>query len=115
MAALKDTAAAKGCTPAQLALAWVHAQGADVVPIPGTTKVCLCLFVGVWFSRCCGMFALNARPGPPQTTQIKNLEANVGALVVSLNAAERDALGALGASAVGDRYSDMSLTYHGKK
>ncbi|CAK4516134.1 unnamed protein product [Aphanomyces euteiches] len=26
----------KGCTPAQLALAWVHAQGPDVFPIPGT-------------------------------------------------------------------------------
>jgi aryl-alcohol dehydrogenase-like predicted oxidoreductase len=26
----------KGCTPAQLALAWVLAQGGDVVPIPGT-------------------------------------------------------------------------------
>ncbi|PNT67392.1 hypothetical protein BRADI_3g26900v3 [Brachypodium distachyon] len=28
-----------GCTPAQLALAWVLHQGDDVVPIPGTTKV----------------------------------------------------------------------------
>jgi aryl-alcohol dehydrogenase-like predicted oxidoreductase len=26
----------KGFTPAQLALAWVHAQGGDVIPIPGT-------------------------------------------------------------------------------
>jgi aryl-alcohol dehydrogenase-like predicted oxidoreductase len=26
----------KGCTPAQLALAWVLAQGSDVIPIPGT-------------------------------------------------------------------------------
>lgn len=26
----------KGCTPAQLALAWVHGQGRDVFPIPGT-------------------------------------------------------------------------------
>jgi aryl-alcohol dehydrogenase-like predicted oxidoreductase len=26
----------KGCTPSQLALAWVLAQGADIVPIPGT-------------------------------------------------------------------------------
>ena len=31
-----DLAAAKGCTPSQLALAWVHAQGEDVFPIPGT-------------------------------------------------------------------------------
>ncbi|GAC1327231.1 MAG: aldo/keto reductase [Candidatus Dormibacteria bacterium] len=27
----------KGCTPGQLALAWLMAQGEDVVPIPGTT------------------------------------------------------------------------------
>ena len=32
-------AAAKGVTPAQLSLAWVLAQGADVVPIPGTKRV----------------------------------------------------------------------------
>ncbi|CAI9117440.1 OLC1v1018836C1 [Oldenlandia corymbosa var. corymbosa] len=32
-------AARKGCTTAQLALAWVHHQGDDVVPIPGTTKI----------------------------------------------------------------------------
>jgi aryl-alcohol dehydrogenase-like predicted oxidoreductase len=29
----------KGCTPGQLALAWVLAQGDDVVPIPGTKRV----------------------------------------------------------------------------
>ncbi|TMA05861.1 MAG: aldo/keto reductase [Deltaproteobacteria bacterium] len=33
---LEETAAAKGCTPAQIALAWVLAQGEDIVPIPGT-------------------------------------------------------------------------------
>jgi aryl-alcohol dehydrogenase-like predicted oxidoreductase len=32
-------AAEKGCTPAQLALAWVLAQGDDIAPIPGTTRV----------------------------------------------------------------------------
>ena len=32
-------ARAKGCTPAQLALAWVLAQGDDIVPIPGTRHV----------------------------------------------------------------------------
>ena len=31
-------AEAKGITPGQLALAWVHAQGDDVVPIPGTRR-----------------------------------------------------------------------------
>ncbi len=29
----------KGCTPAQLALAWVLAQGDDMVPIPGTRSI----------------------------------------------------------------------------
>ncbi|MBL8288983.1 MAG: aldo/keto reductase [Rubrivivax sp.] len=32
-------AAQAGCTPAQLALAWLLAQGADIVPIPGTTSL----------------------------------------------------------------------------
>lgn len=31
--------AEKGCTPGQLALAWLQHQGQDVVPIPGTTKI----------------------------------------------------------------------------
>ena len=31
-----EIAERKGCTPAQLSLAWVHAQGIDVFPIPGT-------------------------------------------------------------------------------
>lgn len=35
---VRELAAAKGVTAAQLALAWVLAQGDDVVPIPGTTK-----------------------------------------------------------------------------
>ena len=35
---VKGIAAEKGCTPGQLALAWVHAQGDDVVPIPGTKR-----------------------------------------------------------------------------
>jgi aryl-alcohol dehydrogenase-like predicted oxidoreductase len=35
---IKELAAAKGCTPSQLALAWVLAQGEDVVPIPGTKR-----------------------------------------------------------------------------
>ena len=35
---LTEMAKAKGCTPAQLALAWLLAQGADIVPIPGTKR-----------------------------------------------------------------------------
>ena len=38
-AAVKELAAEKGITPAQLALAWVLAQGRDMVPIPGTKRV----------------------------------------------------------------------------
>ncbi|CAH9136522.1 unnamed protein product [Cuscuta epithymum] len=34
-----EIAAKKGCTPSQLALAWVHHQGNDVCSIPGTTKI----------------------------------------------------------------------------
>jgi aryl-alcohol dehydrogenase-like predicted oxidoreductase len=33
-----EIAKEKGCTPAQLALAWVLAQGDDLVPIPGTKR-----------------------------------------------------------------------------
>ena len=35
---VEEMAKAKGCTTAQLALAWVLAQGQDVVPIPGTKR-----------------------------------------------------------------------------
>jgi aryl-alcohol dehydrogenase-like predicted oxidoreductase len=35
---VEDIANEKGCMAGQLALAWVHARGADVFPIPGTSK-----------------------------------------------------------------------------
>jgi aryl-alcohol dehydrogenase-like predicted oxidoreductase len=35
---IEEMAREKGCTPAQLALAWVLAQGKDIVPIPGTKR-----------------------------------------------------------------------------
>jgi len=35
---IEKMAQEKGCTPAQLALAWLLAQGEDIVPIPGTKK-----------------------------------------------------------------------------
>ena len=38
VARVEDIARVKGCTAAQLALAWVLAQGDDVVPIPGTKR-----------------------------------------------------------------------------
>ena len=36
---IEELAAAKGCTPSQLAIAWVLDQGNDIVPIPGTKRV----------------------------------------------------------------------------
>jgi aryl-alcohol dehydrogenase-like predicted oxidoreductase len=36
---VNDLAKQRGITPAQLALAWVHAKGQDIVPIPGTKRV----------------------------------------------------------------------------
>jgi aryl-alcohol dehydrogenase-like predicted oxidoreductase len=38
VAKVEELANEKGCTPGQLALAWVLAQGEDVVPIPGTKR-----------------------------------------------------------------------------
>src|SRR3954454_13153204 len=38
VAKVEELASEKGCTPGQLALAWVLAQGDDVVPIPGTKR-----------------------------------------------------------------------------
>jgi aryl-alcohol dehydrogenase-like predicted oxidoreductase len=35
---VEEIARSKRCTPAQLALAWVLAQGNDIVPIPGTKR-----------------------------------------------------------------------------
>ena len=35
---VNELATAKGCTPAQLALAWLLSRGEDIVPIPGSTR-----------------------------------------------------------------------------
>jgi aryl-alcohol dehydrogenase-like predicted oxidoreductase len=37
--ALEEFARARGCTPSQLALAWVLSRGEHIVPIPGTRRV----------------------------------------------------------------------------
>ncbi|MEA2931584.1 MAG: hypothetical protein QOI56_369 [Actinomycetota bacterium] len=36
---VRELAQAKGCTPGQVAIAWVMAQGSDIVPIPGTKRL----------------------------------------------------------------------------
>ena len=38
VARVEQVAREKGCTPSQLALAWLLAQGEDIVPIPGTKR-----------------------------------------------------------------------------
>ena len=75
--AVREVAAARGATPAQVALAWVHGQagrlGVPVAPIPGTKRV-------------------------------KWLEENVGATEITLTDAERALLDPLGEKVVGARY-----------
>ncbi|MQY11371.1 Aldo-keto reductase IolS [Streptomyces sp. RB5] len=39
VAIVREIAEDKGVLPGQIALAWVHAQGDDVVPIPGTRRI----------------------------------------------------------------------------
>lgn len=38
LAPIEKIAAGRKCMPAQVALAWLHAQGDDIVPIPGTKR-----------------------------------------------------------------------------
>jgi aryl-alcohol dehydrogenase-like predicted oxidoreductase len=38
VARVEEIATARGVTPGQLALAWVHARGKDIFPIPGTKR-----------------------------------------------------------------------------
>jgi aryl-alcohol dehydrogenase-like predicted oxidoreductase len=77
---VRELAQQKGCTPAQLALAWVMAQWPHIVPIPGTRRKA-------------------------------NLEENLGAMAVTLDAAELAAIDAVfppGAVA-GARYPEAML------
>jgi aryl-alcohol dehydrogenase-like predicted oxidoreductase len=77
---VKQLAADKGCSPAQLALAWVLAQGEDILAIPGTRHR-------------------------------SRLDENLGALDISLNAAELAAIDAAFPphAAAGDRYAGPSM------
>ncbi|MEO3745369.1 aldo/keto reductase [Plantactinospora sp. B5E13] len=74
-----EIAEEKGCTPAQLALAWVLAQGEEIVPIPGTKR-------------------------------IGYLEENLGALDVTLAAADLARIEEVAPKgfAAGTRYPDMT-------
>jgi aryl-alcohol dehydrogenase-like predicted oxidoreductase len=77
---IKEIAAQKGCTPAQLALAWVLSRGEGVVPIPGTKRRAY-------------------------------LDQNLGALEISISAAELlriDEIAPLGVAA-GERYAPNGM------
>jgi aryl-alcohol dehydrogenase-like predicted oxidoreductase len=76
---IEEMAKTKGCTPSQLALAWVLAQGEDIVPIPGTKHV--------------KFLEENVR-----ATEIRLTREELRRI---------DEVAPIGA-AVGDRYSDMS-------
>ncbi|MGV9410143.1 aldo/keto reductase [Nocardia sp. NPDC003693] len=88
LAPLRAIAEAKGVSPAQVALAWVHARaqvhGLPVVPIPGTRS--------------------RAR-----------VAENVGAAAVALSADDLAALEPIAGQVAGDRYADMSFTSAGRE
>ncbi|ERN19630.1 hypothetical protein AMTR_s00062p00144860 [Amborella trichopoda] len=79
---VQKIATEKGCSPSQLALAWVHHQGDDVCPIPGTTKI-------VNFNQNVGALSVSLTPD-----EIKELEGI-----------------AAGDAVKGDRYADMKTTW----
>ncbi len=82
---IEGMARAKGCTPAQLALAWVLARGTDIVPIPGTKRRTY-------------------------------LEENLGALAVTLDAADLAAIDAAcpPGAAAGTRYPEAGMKAVGR-
>ncbi|KAK8507669.1 hypothetical protein V6N13_025328 [Hibiscus sabdariffa] len=80
---VNEIATKKGCTPSQLALAWVHHQGNDVCPIPGTTKV-------ENFNQ--NIQALSVKLTPEEMAELESI-------------ASAD-------SVKGDRYSTTVATYH---
>jgi aryl-alcohol dehydrogenase-like predicted oxidoreductase len=77
---VRSLAKSKGCSPAQLALAWVLAQGEHIVPIPGTRRV-------------------------------RNLEENLGALEVRLDAEELAAIETVFPAGItaGARYTETMM------
>ena len=79
VARVSEVAVEVGCTPGQLALAWVLAQGDDIVPIPGTRR---------------------------RANLEQNVEA--ASIVVSMEQLNRLHEIAPPGAATGDRYADMS-------
>jgi aryl-alcohol dehydrogenase-like predicted oxidoreductase len=106
--AVREIAEARGSTAGQVALAWLLAQGEDVVPIPGTRKV-----HRLEENAAAASVALTPALVPawsvvpiPGTKRVRYLEENAGALDVDLTAADLTRLDAL--RPAGDRYPDMT-------
>jgi aryl-alcohol dehydrogenase-like predicted oxidoreductase len=76
--AVNTLAVAKGCTPGQLALAWVLKRGSDFAPIPGTKRVAY-------------------------------LEENAGALQVTLEPKDMEALDGVSSLVSGERYAEAGM------
>lgn len=83
---LTAMAARRDCTTSQLALAWVHAQGDDVFPIPGTSSL---------------------------TNLANNLKA--ASIKLSKGELEEIDLACPATEVKGSRYANMDMTYHGNK
>jgi len=77
-----EIASKKQCSPSQLALAWVHHQGNDVAPIPGTTKV---------KNLEDNIGALSVELTPLEMKELEDLVSSAGVF--------------------GDRYDDMDFTW----
>jgi aryl-alcohol dehydrogenase-like predicted oxidoreductase len=71
IAPFKDLCQAKAVPAAQMALAWVHAQGADIFPIPGTKHV-------NYIRQNAGAFSLSESLS---ADEVKTLGSSVGAFV----------------------------------
>ena len=86
LATVEEIAKSKDITAGQVALAWLHKQGPDVIPIPGTTSI---------------------------THLEENLKSRTIELseteITKLNTAFHN-----GATA-GDRYAHMNMTFHAQK
>ncbi len=98
--ALSTIAAKYEATPGQIALAWLLAQGPDVIPIPGTRKVKVRLI----FVSC--------RNEVVETDAMQYLEENLGALKLTLTAediAEVRRLAEAADKTLGDRYHSQGM------
>jgi aryl-alcohol dehydrogenase-like predicted oxidoreductase len=62
-------AAEIGAAPAEVALAWLLAQGGDIVPIPGTRR-------SEWVEECVGADAIELSAG--QLNRLNDVEPPVG-------------------------------------